>query len=177
MCTAIRRRCARRRRASGDVPQLLRSDALAEQTGDVLEATLGEPLTKDMIAQAWRTALNPEGDWIPSVLAAADERLSAVRRSIPDAGGLVIATDHKTARAYAGQLETICGQKPTVVLSDDAGASNRIEEFAAGDSRWMVAVRMVSEGVDVPRLAVGVYATSTSTPLLRPGGRPFCTRA
>jgi hypothetical protein len=29
----------------------------------------------------------------------------------------------------------------------------------------MVAVRMVSEGVDVPRLAVGVYATSTSTPL------------
>lgn len=32
-------------------------------------------------------------------------------------------------------------------------------------SRWLVAVRMVSEGVDVPRLAVGVYATSASTPL------------
>jgi superfamily II DNA or RNA helicase len=29
----------------------------------------------------------------------------------------------------------------------------------------MVAVRMVSEGVDVPRLCVGVYATSTATPL------------
>jgi superfamily II DNA or RNA helicase len=29
----------------------------------------------------------------------------------------------------------------------------------------MVAVRMVSEGVDIPRLAVGVYATNTSTPL------------
>jgi superfamily II DNA or RNA helicase len=29
----------------------------------------------------------------------------------------------------------------------------------------MVAVRMVSEGVDIPRLAVGVYATSVSTPL------------
>ena len=40
-----------------------------------------------------------------------------------------------------------------------------IEEYAAGQSRWLVAVRMVSEGVDVPRLAVGVYATSTSTPL------------
>ena len=133
--------------------------------GDVVQATLGEPLTKDMTAQAWRTALNPEGDWIPSVLAAADERLTAVRRSIPDAGGLVIATDHKTARAYACLLEELCGQKPTVVLSDDSGASNGIEEFAAGDSRWMVAVRMVSEGVDVPRLAVGVYATSTATPL------------
>lgn len=29
----------------------------------------------------------------------------------------------------------------------------------------MVAVRMVSEGVDVPRLMVGVYATSAATPL------------
>ncbi len=49
--------------------------------------------------------------------------------------------------------------------SDDLGASKRIEDFGASDERWMVAVRMVSEGVDVPRLAVGVYATSTSTPL------------
>ena len=118
-----------------------------------------------MTAQAWRTALNPDGDWIPAVLAAADERLTIVRRSIPDAGGLVIATDQKTARAYAHQLEAICGQKTTVVLSDDSGASDRIAEFAENDSRWMVAVRMVSEGVDVPRLAVGVYATSTATPL------------
>ncbi len=133
--------------------------------GDVVEATLGEPLTKDMTGQAWRTALNPAGDWIQAVLAAADERLNAVRKSIPDAGGLVIATDQKAARAYAERLEAISGQRPTVVLSDDAGASDRIAEFSAGDERWMIAVRMVSEGVDVPRLAVGVYATSASTPL------------
>ena len=133
--------------------------------GDVVEATLGEPLTKDMTGQAWRTALNPAGDWIQAVLAAADERLTAVRKSIPDAGGLVIATDQRAARAYAERLEGISGQRPTVVLSDDAGASDRIAEFSAGDERWMIAVRMVSEGVDVPRLAVGVYATSASTPL------------
>ena len=133
--------------------------------GDVVEATLGEPLTKDMTGQAWRTALNPAGDWIQAVLAAADERLTAVRKSIPDAGGLVIATDQRAARAYAERLEGISWQRPTVVLSDDAGASDRIAEFSAGDERWMIAVRMVSEGVDVPRLAVGVYATSASTPL------------
>ena len=51
------------------------------------------------------------------------------------------------------------------MLSDYAGSSGKIEEFAEGNQRWMVAVRMVSEGVDVPRLCVGVYATSTSTPL------------
>jgi superfamily II DNA/RNA helicase len=82
-----------------------------------------------------------------------------------DAGGLVIATDQTTARAYAKLLAEITGEKAVVVLSDDAGASGRIATFAAGEQRWMVAVRMVSEGVDIPRLAVGVYATSASTPL------------
>jgi superfamily II DNA or RNA helicase len=134
-------------------------------TGEVMEAQLGEAATKDITAQAWRTALNPDGEWIPSVLRAADRRLTEVRRNVPDAGALVIATDHEDARAYAAQLEAICGEKVTVVLSDDKGASEKIEEFSEGNQRWMVAVRMVSEGVDVPRLCVGVYATSTSTPL------------
>ncbi|MGE9807905.1 DEAD/DEAH box helicase [Janibacter sp. G1551] len=135
------------------------------RAGDEVAASLGEPMTKDLTAQAWRTALDPKGEWIPSVLAAADKRLTEVRRHVEDAGALVIASNQTAARAYARILEQITGEKPTVVLSDDAGASGRIEEFAAGSQRWMVAVRMVSEGVDVPRLCVGVYATSTSTPL------------
>jgi hypothetical protein len=52
-----------------------------------------------------------------------------------------------------------------VVLSDEPTSSRKIAEFRRGNERWMVAVRMVSEGVDVPRLAVGVYATSVQTPL------------
>jgi superfamily II DNA or RNA helicase len=135
------------------------------KAGDEVSARLGEPLTKDMTAQAWRTALNPDGEWIPSVLAAADRRLTEVRRSVPDAGAMVIATDQTDARAYAGHLARITGRSPTVVLSDDEGASARIDEFSDSDDRWLVAVRMVSEGVDVPRLAVGVYATSAATPL------------
>lgn len=135
------------------------------RTGDEMEARLGQDNTKDITAQAWRTALDPEGEWIPAVLRSADRRLSEVREQVPDAGGLVIATDQTTARAYAAILEEVSGEAPTVVLSDEAEASGRIEAFAQGSSRWMVAVRMVSEGVDVPRLSVGVYATSASTPL------------
>ncbi|MFD0890149.1 DEAD/DEAH box helicase, partial [Streptosporangium algeriense] len=92
-------------------------------------------------------------------------RLTEVRRGVPDAGGLVIATDHETARAYARHIRTITGEGATVVLSDDPDASKKIKQFSASQDRWLVAVRMVSEGVDIPRLAVGVYATSTSTPL------------
>jgi hypothetical protein len=122
-------------------------------------------MTKDQIAQAWRTALDPSGEWISRVLEAADKRLTEVRRAMPDAGGLVIAGDHETARAYAGLLRRISGERPVVVLSDDPTASKKISAFGASTARWMVAVRMVSEGVDVPRLAVGVYATSVSTAL------------
>lgn len=135
------------------------------RTGDEMEAQLGQDNTKDITAQAWRTALDPEGEWIPAVLRSANRRLTEVREQVPDAGGLVIATDQTAARAYATILRDVTGEEPTIVLSDEAEASSRIEEFGTGTSRWMVAVRMVSEGVDVPRLSVGVYATSASTPL------------
>ncbi len=133
--------------------------------GDEVAARLGEPLTKDQTAQALRTALDPAGSWIPAVLQAAHKRLTEVRRDIADAGGLVIASDQDSARGYAALLKELTGTAPVLVLSDEAGSSGRIAEFAAGTDPWMVAVRMVSEGVDVPRLAVGVYATTVATPL------------
>ncbi len=134
--------------------------------GEEHAARLGEPLNAEQTARAWRTVLDPNGEWIPAVLQAADTRLSQKRNGgVPDAGALLIATDQKAARAYADVLTRLTGEAPTVVLSDDPGSSKRIAEYSAGTTRWMVAVRMVSEGVDVPRLAVGVYATSASTPL------------
>jgi len=135
------------------------------RAGDEITATLGTPMTSGQIAQAWRTALDPAGEWVSRVLEAADKRLTEVRRGMPDAGGLVIAGDHEDARAYAALLRGLTGKRPVVVLSDDKTASKKISAFAGSDDRWMVAVRMVSEGVDIPRLAVGVYATSVSTAL------------
>ena len=136
------------------------------RAGDEITATLNAPtMTKEQIAQAWRTALDPAGEWVSRVLEAADKRLTEVRRGMPDAAGLVIAGDHADARAYAALLRGLTGRRPVVVLSDDPQATRKIAGFAASDERWMVAVRMVSEGVDIPRLAVGVYATSVSTAL------------
>ncbi|WP_101950466.1 DEAD/DEAH box helicase [Mycobacterium sp. 3519A] len=137
-----------------------------DSAGEEHSARLGEPLTAEQTARAWRTALNPAGEWIPAVLQAANTRLTQLREGgMPDAGAMVIASDQTAARAYAAELTKLTGQTPTVVLSDDPGSSARIAEYSAGTSPWLVAVRMVSEGVDVPRLAVGVYATSASTPL------------
>ena len=135
------------------------------RAGDEISGTLGAPMTSEQLSQAWRTALDPDGEWVTRVLEAADRRLTEVRRGMPDAAGMVIATDHLSARAYAGLLRRVTGTRPVVVLSDDKSASRKIAQFTESGERWMVAVRMVSEGVDIPRLAVGVYATSIGTAL------------
>ncbi|MFL6075166.1 MAG: DEAD/DEAH box helicase [Mycobacteriales bacterium] len=134
--------------------------------GEVMAAQLGQVLTREETQAAWRTALNPAGEWMSAVLASADARLDEHRLSgMPDAGGMVLAADQDHARAYAALLTRITGREPAVVLSDEPDASRRIEAFRDSADRWLVAVRMVSEGVDIPRLAVGVYATSAQTPL------------
>ena len=96
----------------------------------------------------------------------ADERLEEVRADgHPAAGGLVVAADKEHANALADRLSRITGRRPPVVTSDDPDASDGIDRFAASDERWLVSVLMVSEGVDIPRLRVGVYATPARTEL------------
>lgn len=117
-------------------------------------------------ARRLRTALIPEGEWMGEVLRDGDARLSEVRADgHPEAGGLVIASDQDHARAIAARLELVSGGRPELVMSDEPGASQRIADFASSDRRWMVSVLMVSEGVDIPRLRVGVYATAARTEL------------
>ncbi|HKI67702.1 MAG TPA: DEAD/DEAH box helicase family protein [Solirubrobacterales bacterium] len=117
-------------------------------------------------ARRLRTALNPDGEWMGEVLRDGDARLSEVRADgHPDAGGLVIASDQDAARAIAARLGSVAGEQPELVMSDEPDASRRIADFASSDRRWLVSVLMVSEGVDIPRLRVGVYATAARTEL------------
>jgi superfamily II DNA or RNA helicase len=77
-----------------------------------------------------------------------------------------VAADGEHARAVAGVLLGITGQAPTVVLHTETRAAEKLQEFTRSSERWIVAVNMVSEGVDIPRLRVGVYATAAKTPLV-----------
>jgi len=133
--------------------------------GTHAEASFADHLDAAGAAQRLRTALSVEGDWLGDVLARAHAKLSDLRRSHPEAAGLVIAIDQEHARGIAGLLRSRCGVDPVVAVSEDAAASRRITEFADGSRPWIVAVRMISEGVDIPRLRVGVFATSTTTEL------------
>ena len=128
-------------------------------------ATFDDPLTRELANQRLRTALDPEGDWLAAVVEQAHAQLCHLRARDPRAAGLLIAMDQEHARAIAQILQERLGVTAVVATSDEPAASAKISAFAAGNAPWIVAVRMVSEGVDIPRLRVGVYATNTVTDL------------
>ncbi|MGH2857155.1 MAG: DEAD/DEAH box helicase, partial [Solirubrobacteraceae bacterium] len=131
-------------------------------------AAFADELSPQDDARRLRTAIDPSTPLLPRLLRDADALLCRARAPIPDAAGLVLCDDRAHARAVAKLLRTIASEKPVVVLSDETGAHARIERFARGGAeapRWLVAVNMVSEGVDVPRLLIAAYATVRRTDL------------
>lgn len=134
--------------------------------GEVVAASLSEAGTKQTEEAAWRTALDPKGRWVPHVIAAMDDRIGQLREhGMPDAAGLVLASDQESARAYAAIVERVTGEKPELILSEDTKANGRIRAFTTSTKRIAVCVRMISEGVDVPRAACLAWLTSYRTPL------------
>jgi superfamily II DNA or RNA helicase len=134
--------------------------------GEVMAASLSEAGTRSTEAAAWRTALDPSGQWVPHVIAAMDERITYLRANgMPDAAGIVLASDQDDARAYARIVKQVTGEEPEVILSDDPKASEKIARFTTSNTRIAVCVRMISEGVDVVRAACLAWMTSYRTPL------------
>lgn len=130
------------------------------------------------IGNALQSATKPDGPWIPSVIAEADRALTECRRKTPDAGGLIVAPNREAAQAYADMVTGITGEKTYLAISDmperPAGTETaeqlrddptaEIEQFRDSPSaRWIVAVDMISEGVDIPRLTTVVYASTKRT--------------
>jgi superfamily II DNA or RNA helicase len=134
---------------------------------DVIETSFAEALAGREAGRRYRTAISTElPDGLPRILRAAHAKLLGVRAAgHRDAGGLVVTADSGHARAVAAALRAIAGAAPTVVLHTEAGAHRKLDAFRRGRDPWIVAVNMVSEGVDIPRLRIGVYATVARTPL------------
>jgi superfamily II DNA or RNA helicase len=134
--------------------------------GESYAARFDDPLGEGSLAsQRLRTALSLEGEWLPDVLRRAHTQLEKLRTEDGDAAGLVIAMTQDHARGVARLLKEHFGVDAVLATSDDPDSTRRISEFRDSSDPWLVAVRMVSEGVDIPRLRVGVYATTTITDL------------
>jgi superfamily II DNA or RNA helicase len=132
-------------------------------TGEEVTHSMLDDLSPEKSAELLRVLLAPEGEWLPFILQQADDKLSEFRMAgHPDAGGLVIAKDQFHARQIGKLLQKITGEAPVVVISDECEATRMIHEFGRPGNRrrWVVAVKMICEGSDIPRLRVGVFATN-----------------
>lgn len=134
-------------------------------------AKLGANMAEDDVSAALDVVYEPKYEWMPAMLRHADAMLEELRTEVPDAAGLVVCERQWHAHGYANLIEQMTGTRPPVVVSDPQNdpsgriARGTIDGFREGTGRWIVAVKMISEGVDIPRLAVGVYASKTQTPL------------
>jgi superfamily II DNA or RNA helicase len=135
---------------------------------DVIESSFETVLTAREAARRYRTAISTElPDGLPRILREADAKLQALRAGgHRDAGGLAVAADATHARRLAKLLAEATGRSPLVVLHTEANAARKLADFRSSRDPWIVAVNMVSEGVDIPRLRVGVYASAAKTPLI-----------
>lgn len=150
-----------------------------ERDGGRREARFEDDLNEEAARRRLNTALDPDGEWMRRVLTDADGQLERVRRDIyPHAAGLVIAKHKLHAEKIGELLAEIAGEEPEIVTSERLDASEAIRAFKrvppndqllrdvhSQPKKWIVAVRMVSEGVDIKRLFVMVYATNILTEL------------
>lgn len=126
--------------------------------------TFADPVTQNEARIRLNTALLSEGGWIKAVLEAANNQLEEVRRNEqPDAGGLVVVKGIKEAKQIAEKMKDLFGEFPTIVTYEEAKPLDIINGFAKSNNKWIVAVRMISEGINIKRLRVGIYATNIMT--------------
>ncbi len=135
---------------------------------DVIESSFETVLTAREASRRYRTAISTElPDGLGRILREADAKLRALRAAgHRDAGALAVAADATHARRIAKLLGEETGRAPVIVLHTEARAARKLAAFRSSREPWIVAVNMVSEGVDIPRLRVGVYATAAKTPLI-----------
>ena len=130
-------------------------------------ADFAAKLTKVKSRERLRAAVSADGKFPIEMLTDANAKLMDLRGEPggDKAGGFVVAMDVEHAEAIALHLEAVSGQKPVIVHNKIDDSLDKISAFRDGDAPWIVGVQMLSEGLDIPRLRVGVYCTNIRAPL------------
>jgi superfamily II DNA or RNA helicase len=132
------------------------------KNGQNMHADFQQQLTKRLSRERLEAALSTDGRFPLRMITAAHEKLSEIRRGTgvdSKAGGLVVAINREHADALADLMTEVVGQRPVVVTHAVDDAQALIDAFRSGDEPWIIGIGMLSEGVDIPRLRVGVYAS------------------
>ena len=93
---------------------------------------------------------------------------------MPNAGGLIVANNITEAEKIYKFLVSLYGTEQVDIIvskrsnndeEDDADTIRKIKDFKQSNKKWLVSVKMISEGINIPRLRVCVYLSSVKTRL------------
>lgn len=131
---------------------------------EIINTTFHDEVTEEKARERLNAAIT--SDWLDGVIVDAHERLQICRQNgHSDAGGLIVCRDDAHARQVVQRVRRLTGTTAVIATHREEQAHQSIEEFATSTAPWIVAVHMISEGVDIPRLRVGIYATNILTEL------------
>jgi superfamily II DNA or RNA helicase len=135
----------------------------------------GEHVTYDVsnapdgaVPAVMKSIFRPEGDWLKARLNDVANSLEAQQQNASfKCAALVVCTDTAHANAVAQMLKRLHGPAAVECIhsNDQRDSDNVIDRFRNGDQSYLVAVDMVSEGVDIPRLTTGLHLTPKRTEL------------
>ena len=108
-----------------------------------------------------------------SMLQSASEKLEDIRArkygefGLPNAGALVIAPSIDMAIYFKKLIERLWPEEKVAIVHSQMGeaAEHLLDHYARSDTKWIVSVNMISEGVDIPRLRVMVFLPQGRTEL------------
>ncbi len=137
-----------------------------------------ENLSKQQVAQVQDQLLDSKSELVSATILAVHEDLMKLRASGPeyeDAAALFVCRpgtnngdSDKRVWKIARQIKALTGIDPEVVTHKDENVEGKIEAFRRGKSPYIVAVNMISEGCDIPRLIkVGILRLIDSPMLVR----------
>lgn len=116
--------------------------------------------------------LAPDGDFIIEMLETGIKALLNMQQTDRRAGMLIAVSDTIEGQRIWTVLQGIMATNPqwshltlATIFHDTPGAHERLDQLKSDHTDIVIAVRMISEGVDIPRLRIGVYATNYLTRL------------
>jgi superfamily II DNA or RNA helicase len=132
------------------------------------------PMDKNL-GKMMAEVFHPEGDCVRKLILDVDEHLTRTRRRFPNAGALFTcrpgrgeSSEDKHVHQIAQKIRQYTGKEVVVVTHVDKNSEGKIAAFRNSYTPYLVAVNMVSEGVDIPRLrAIGFMRYISSEMMFR----------
>jgi superfamily II DNA or RNA helicase len=104
-----------------------------------------------------------DGDYPKRMIDAALDQLEEVRKSHVNAGMLITAMSREHCEDILAYLQKRGVRDCSAIMHDTPNAAEAIERWEKSGERVLVAIKMISEGVDIKRLRVGVYLSNVLT--------------